>query len=82
MGAKQRILQWVITFLASVVIVMCLILLWNPLTALIGSMGVGITMFFYPQFWQFLFFYLGLSFIITLVIGFAIRSRFDRSSDK
>ena len=62
----------------SVVMVIFLVLLWPSLGELVANMNVGFLMFLNTSFWNFVIFYMALSFAITLVISFAIKEKFKR----
>lgn len=75
---RKSFIGMMTSVMVSFVIVVCLILFWAPLTVLVADMNVGLLMFFNVGFWQFMAFFMGLVFIVTLVIRFAMNARFKR----
>lgn len=75
MTIRNRILSGMVGLMVSFIMVLVIILLWTPISELIGGINVGLMMFFNDDFWTFTTFFLGLTFILTLVIGFVVRTR-------
>ena len=81
MGLRKRGIGIMVSVATSFVIVMVLILLWGNLNTLVAGMNVGILMFFNMNFWTFLAFFMGLVFIVTLVIRFAMNAKFGGKAE-
>ena len=75
MTIRNRMLSGIIGMLVSFIAVLILIVMWPTLSELVGGMNVGILILFEQNFWVFVVFFFGITFVLGLLFNLTIKAR-------